>query len=145
VKGEWRYPYCAVDKYGETVDFLLTENRDQEAALRFLKKALRNAVMRPITPEWGLVEEVLSDALQEVLRQGRAKGGRATRADGDIEALLRPYADRLKKIPREYIRCEEGCPVAVQDQDKETNSFEALAHDFKTTPAILTKVNGRGD
>jgi hypothetical protein len=51
----------------------------------------------------------------------------------------------LKKIPREYIRCEEGCPVAVQDQDKETNSFEALAHDFKTTPAILTKVNGRGD
>jgi transposase-like protein len=73
VKGEWRYPYRAMDKYGETVDFLLTENRDQEAALRFLKKALRNAVMRPITPEWGLVEEVLSDALQEVLRQGQPR------------------------------------------------------------------------
>jgi transposase-like protein len=73
VKGEWRYLYRAVDKYGETVDFLLTENRDQEAALRFLKKALRNAVMRSITPEWGLVEEVLSDALQEVLRQGQPR------------------------------------------------------------------------
>jgi putative transposase len=34
-------PYRAVDKYGEIIDFLLTENRDQEAALRFLKKAIR--------------------------------------------------------------------------------------------------------
>jgi putative transposase len=41
VKGEWRYLYRAVDKQGQTVDFLLTEHRDQEAALRFLKKAIR--------------------------------------------------------------------------------------------------------
>jgi putative transposase len=41
VKGGWRYLYRAVDTYGETIDFLLTEHRDQEAALRFLKKALR--------------------------------------------------------------------------------------------------------
>jgi putative transposase len=50
VKGEWRYLYRAVDKYGETVDFLLTENRDKEAALRFLKKAIRrNGVPETIT------------------------------------------------------------------------------------------------
>jgi putative transposase len=41
VKGEWRYLYRAVDKHGQTIDFLLTEHRDQEAALRFLKKAIR--------------------------------------------------------------------------------------------------------
>ena len=41
VKGQWRYLYRAVDKYGETIDFLLTEHRDKEAALRFLKKAIR--------------------------------------------------------------------------------------------------------
>src|SRR5712691_795992 len=41
VKGEWRYHYRAVDKQGQTIDFLLTEHRDQEAALRFLKKAIR--------------------------------------------------------------------------------------------------------
>src|SRR5215475_12684693 len=41
VKGEWRYLYHAVDKHGQTIDFLLTEYRDQEAALRFLKKAIR--------------------------------------------------------------------------------------------------------
>ena len=41
VKGEWRYLYRAVDKHGRTIDFLLTEHRDKEAALRFLKKAIR--------------------------------------------------------------------------------------------------------
>ena len=41
IKGEWRYLYRAVDKHGQTIDFLLTEHRDQEAALRFLKKAIR--------------------------------------------------------------------------------------------------------
>ena len=41
VKGEWKYLYRAVDKYGQTVDFLLTEQRDKEAALTFLKQAIR--------------------------------------------------------------------------------------------------------
>jgi putative transposase len=41
VKGEWHYLYRAVDKHGQTIDFLLSEQRDQEAALRFLKKAIR--------------------------------------------------------------------------------------------------------
>ena len=40
VKGEWRYLYRAVDKQGQTIDVLLTEHRDQEAALRFLQQAI---------------------------------------------------------------------------------------------------------
>jgi putative transposase len=50
VKGQWRYLYRAVDKHGQTIDFLLTEHRDTEAALRFLKKAVRrNGVPETIT------------------------------------------------------------------------------------------------
>ena len=50
VKGQWRYLYRAVDKYGQTIDFLLTEHRDTEAALRFLKKAIRrNGLPETIT------------------------------------------------------------------------------------------------
>jgi putative transposase len=50
VKGAWRYLYRAVDKHGQTIDFLLTEHRDKEAALRFLKKAIRrNGVPETIT------------------------------------------------------------------------------------------------
>src|SRR5215471_11082542 len=30
MKGEWRYLYRAVDKQGQTIDFLLTEHRDNE-------------------------------------------------------------------------------------------------------------------
>ena len=41
VKGQWRYLYRAVDQQGQTIDFLLTEHRDEEAALRFLTKAIR--------------------------------------------------------------------------------------------------------
>jgi putative transposase len=41
VKGEWRYLYRAVDKQGQTMDFLLTEQRDEQAAKRFLTKAIR--------------------------------------------------------------------------------------------------------
>ena len=40
VKGQWTYYYRAVDKQGQTIDFLLTARRDTKAALRFLKKAI---------------------------------------------------------------------------------------------------------
>ena len=50
VKGQWRYLYRAMDKHGQTIDFLLTEQRDTEAALRFLKKAIRrNGLPETIT------------------------------------------------------------------------------------------------
>jgi putative transposase len=50
VKGEWRYLYRAVDKTGQTIDFLLTESRDTEAALRFLRQAIgRHGVPETIT------------------------------------------------------------------------------------------------
>jgi transposase-like protein len=41
VKGQWKYLYRAVDRDGQTIDFLLTAHRDQNAARRFFKKALR--------------------------------------------------------------------------------------------------------
>ena len=41
MKGRWTYLYRAVDKAGQTVDFLLTPNRDQDAAEAFLRKAIR--------------------------------------------------------------------------------------------------------
>ena len=41
VKGEWQYLDRAVDKHGHTIDFLLTEQRDERAATRVLTKAIR--------------------------------------------------------------------------------------------------------
>jgi putative transposase len=52
VQGEWRYLYRAVDKHGQTIDFLLTEERDEQAAKRFLTKVIRrHGVPEKITIE----------------------------------------------------------------------------------------------
>jgi transposase-like protein len=40
IKGKWRYLYRAVDKYGATIDFLLTKKRDVNAAKTFFRKTL---------------------------------------------------------------------------------------------------------
>ncbi len=41
IKGKWAYLYRAVDKEGQTIDFLLTPHRDRAAAEAFLFKAIR--------------------------------------------------------------------------------------------------------
>ena len=42
VKGVWKDLYRAVDKEGNTIDFLLTAKRDKAAAMRFFEKAMRD-------------------------------------------------------------------------------------------------------
>jgi len=42
VKGQWVYLYRAVDKFGDTVDFMLSEKRDEAAATAFFKQAIDN-------------------------------------------------------------------------------------------------------
>jgi putative transposase len=50
IKGEDHYLYRAVDKYGKTIDFLLTAKRDRAAAQSFLAKAIKShGVPRVIT------------------------------------------------------------------------------------------------
>ena len=38
--GQWKYLYRAVDKAGNTVDFLLRAHRDKAAARRYFEKAI---------------------------------------------------------------------------------------------------------
>uniref|UniRef100_UPI003F495CFC IS6 family transposase n=1 Tax=Cupriavidus necator TaxID=106590 RepID=UPI003F495CFC len=40
VRGQWKYLYRAVDKAGNTIDFLLRAQRDKAAARRFFEKAV---------------------------------------------------------------------------------------------------------
>src|SRR5437764_14650181 len=41
MKGDMYYLYHADDKTGQTIDFLLTAQRDEQAAKRFLTKTIR--------------------------------------------------------------------------------------------------------
>ena len=50
VRGKWAYLYRAVDRDGQTLEFMLSENRDAAAARRFFKRAIgTNGVPERIT------------------------------------------------------------------------------------------------
>lgn len=40
VKGKWTFLYRAVDRQGKTIDFLLSQKRNQATAMRFLRNAI---------------------------------------------------------------------------------------------------------
>jgi putative transposase len=42
VKGNWHYLYRAVDKQGDTIDFMLSRKRDESAAKAFFEKAIQS-------------------------------------------------------------------------------------------------------
>jgi len=42
VKGKWNYLYRAVDKFGKTLDFMLSERRDEAATTSFFTRTLGN-------------------------------------------------------------------------------------------------------
>ena len=71
--GEWKYLYRAVDRTGDTVDFLLTAKRDLAAARRFLERAINlHDVPEKITIDksganTAAIESVKADACVDIL------------------------------------------------------------------------------
>ena len=66
IKGQWYYLYRAVDKTGQTIDFLLTEHRDEHAAKRFLTKAIRrHGVPEKITIDGSAANEAAIKSYNE--------------------------------------------------------------------------------
>jgi putative transposase len=71
--GEWKYLYRAVDREGDTVDFLLTAKRDLAAARRFLERAINlHDVPEKITIDksganTAAIESVKADACVNIL------------------------------------------------------------------------------
>jgi len=47
IKGKWYYLYRAVDSTGQTIDFMLSANRDTKAAKRFFRKMLKASQHQP--------------------------------------------------------------------------------------------------
>ena len=48
VKGHWKYLYRAIDKNGDTLDFMLSHKRNVNSAKRFFKKALKHCHEIPL-------------------------------------------------------------------------------------------------
>ena len=73
VAGQWKYLYRAVDRDGDTVDFLLTAKRDKAAARRFLERAINlHGLPAKITIDksganTSAIESVKADACVDIL------------------------------------------------------------------------------
>ena len=102
VKGQWHYLYRAVDKHGQTIDFLLTEHRDTEAALRFLKKAIR----RHGVPETITIDG--SDANEAAIKRYNEEHGThiAIRQVKYLHNLVEQDHRGVKRITRPMLGCK---------------------------------------
>jgi len=75
VAGKWKYLYWAVDRAGDTVDFLLPAKRDKAAARRFLERAInRHSVPEKLTIDksganTAAIESLKVDAFVDILRR----------------------------------------------------------------------------
>jgi putative transposase len=73
VAGQWKYLYRAVDRVGDTVDFLLSAKRDKAAARRFFERATNlHGVPEKITIDksganTAAIESVKADACVDLL------------------------------------------------------------------------------
>src|SRR5215468_9363209 len=86
VKGQWRYLYRAVDEQGQTVDFLLSKNRDKAAAIRFFKKAIgNNEVPEKITLDGGRASH---QAVAELKAEGVLPAQTLVRASKYLNNLI---------------------------------------------------------
>ena len=66
VNGAWKYFNSAVDKQGQTVDFLLTARGDAAAARRFFEKVIRhNAVPDKVTIDKSGANQAALEQLNE--------------------------------------------------------------------------------
>ena len=97
VKGQWYDLYRAVDKTGQTIDFLLTTQRDEAAALRFLKKAIRrHGVPEKITIDGSAANEAAIKRYNEehgtaiAIRQGKYLNNIVEQDHRGVKRITRP-------------------------------------------------------
>ena len=97
VSGQWKYLYRAVDREGETVDFLLTAKRDLAAARRFLERAITlHDVPEKITIDksganTAAIESVKTDACVDILmRQNKYLNNIVEQDHRAIKRISRP-------------------------------------------------------
>ncbi|WP_036242577.1 IS6 family transposase [Methylobacter luteus] len=97
IKGQWRYLYRAVDRDGQTIDFLLTAHRDKQAALRFFRKAVRqHGLPDKVTIDKSGANTAAIEALQEEtgykieIRQNKYLNNLIEQDHRAIKRIIRP-------------------------------------------------------
>ena len=97
VAGQWKYLYRAVDRDGDTIDFLLRANRDCAAARRFLEQAIGlHGVPEKITIDksganTAAIQSVKDDSGADIeLRQSKYMNNIVEQDHRAIKRIVRP-------------------------------------------------------
>jgi putative transposase len=111
VNGQWKYLYRAVDKECQTIDFLLTAHRDKQAALRFLRKAVRqHGFPDKITIDKSGANTAAMEALNEgigqeiEIRQIKYLNNRVEQDHRALKRIVRPMLE-FKSFRSAHPRC----------------------------------------
>ena len=138
VGGEWKYLYRAVDKLGQTVDFLLTARRDLAAARRFFERAIdlhgapekitidksgaNTAAMHGLVADSGLaIEQRQSKYLNNLIEQDHRAVKRRVRpmlgfkAFGSARKVIAGI-ETMHMIKKGQLGCHQG--LIVSDADR---------------------------
>lgn len=138
VSGKWKYLYRAVDKFGDTVDFLLTAKRDLAAARRILESAINlHDVPEKITIDksganMAAIESVKKDACVDiVMRQSKYLNNIVQQDLRAIKRITRPMLglksfwsariiisgiETMHMIKKGQMDCPIGSTVSAADQ-----------------------------
>ncbi len=97
IKGVWNYLYRAVDKEGNTIDFLLTAKRDKAAAMRFFDKAMQDngtpekIVMDKSGANKAAIDQIVKDqGMSIVVRQVKYLNNIVEQDHRGIKRITRP-------------------------------------------------------
>ncbi|HEY5580667.1 MAG TPA: IS6 family transposase [Rhodoferax sp.] len=138
VSGQWKYLYRAVDRAGDTVDFLLTAKRDLAAARRFLERAINlHDVPEKITIDksganTAAIESVKADAGVDILmRQNKYLNNIVEQDHRAIKRVTRPMLgfksfltariviagiETMHMIRKGQLNCPAGSTASAADQ-----------------------------
>ena len=148
VNDQWKYLYCAVDKAGKTVHFLLTSRRDTKAAMRFFEKAVRtNDVAEKVTTDKSganteAIDQIIENKaismvvhqvkyLNTIVEQNHRTIKRVTRAILGIKSF-RTAAKVLAGIERMYMIREGQLYFSGSNTMSFDDQFYALAGQIRT-------------
>jgi transposase, IS6 family len=104
VKGQDRYLYRAVDSTGQTIEFLLTAQRDAAAAKRFLRKALRASA----TPPPRVINVDRNPAYPAAVEQLQAKGTLRRRCRLRRCKFLNNVVEQDHRVPKQRVWLAKG-------------------------------------
>lgn len=146
VKGKWVYLYRAVDRAGQTIDFLLSERRDMAAAKRFFRQAIdKCGVPKKITLDGYPASH---QAVAELQREGVLPKNLMVRTNRYLNNIIEQDHRRVKQRVRSMLGFKRfdhalitiaGIELAHQIKKRQFD-FSAICPPGEHTPQVWEAV-----